>query len=750
MALVDPAKIRNVAVVGHRGAGKTSLVEALLFTSGAKSRLGTVTDGTTATDHDEDEIKRQMTISAALAHADWAGHKVNLIDTPGEASFINESLASLPVVETALVVVNAVTKVEVQTERMWKRAKELGISRVIAVNMMDRERAYFGEALAAIQGRFGDEAIAIALPIGEEGNFRGLVDVLNMKAYTYAGGAAKATEGPIPADLQDAADEAREKLVDRVAEADDALLEKYLEGTELTDDEIKQALRAAIAAGTFTPVLPVCATKNIGLDRLLEVLLSAPSPLDGGEKTALEGTAGTAEVKLATDAKAPAVLFVFKTIYDQFSGRVNVARIFSGKIATDSVLVNARTGEKERTGNILLMQGKETKAVEEAGAGDIVALAKLKETGTGDTLSDPAHPSHLARYEFPPAAISFAITPKNRGEEEKVSNGLRRLGEEDPAMELRFDPQTHEMIISGTSQVHVEVILDKLKRRFGVEVELHPPQVPYRETIRKKAIAQGRHKKQTGGRGQFGDCWIEVEPLGPQRGLQVRRRHLRRLDSAQLHPGCGEGHHRGHGARRHRRLSGRRCQGQADRRFVPCGGLLGTGLQAGRRSGLEQGYDRGHARAARAGHERRSHRARGEHGRHHGRPLQPSRPPAGQRDRGGDARDQSPGASCRDADLRRSTPLDDGRSRFVHSGVRSLRGGAVAPGREDRGRRQSAQGGRILGSLRFTECVHRLAASCRQTRLRPHAHSSLGGRWRTKPRPSGHTCRRDSTSPAAC
>jgi elongation factor G len=520
MALVDPAKIRNVAVVGHRGAGKTSLVEALLFTSGAKSRLGSVTDGTTTTDHDEDEIKRQMTISAALAHADWAGHKVNLVDTPGEASFINESLASLPVVETALVVVNAVTKVEVQTERLWKRAKEIGISRVIAVNMMDRERAYFGEALTAIQGRFGDEAIAIALPIGEEGNFRGLVDVLNMKAYTYAGGAAKATEGPIPADLQDAADEAREKLVDRVAEADDALLEKYLEGTELSDDEIKQALRAAIAAGTFTPVLPVCATKNIGLDRLLEVLLSAPSPLDKGEKTALGGTSGTAEIKLATDAKAPTALFVFKTIYDQFSGRVNVVRIFSGKIATDSVLVNARTGEKERTGNILLMQGKETKSVEEAGAGDIIALAKLKDTGTGDTLSDPAHPSHLARYEFPPAAISFAITPKNRGEEEKVSNGLRRLGEEDPAMELRFDPQTHEMIISGTSQVHVEVILDKLKRRFGVEVELHPPQVPYRETIRKKSIAQGRHKKQTGGRGQFGDCWIEVEPLARSEGYK--------------------------------------------------------------------------------------------------------------------------------------------------------------------------------------------------------------------------------------
>lgn len=520
MALVDPAKIRNVAVVGHRGAGKTSLVEALLFTAGAKNRLGAITDGTTTTDHDEDEIKRQLTISAALAHADWAGHKINLIDTPGEASFISESIAALPVVETALVAVNAVTKVEVQTERMWKRAKEMGISRVVAINMMDRERAYFGEALSAVQQRLGDEAVAVALPIGEEGDFSGIVDLINMKAYTYAGGAAKSTEADIPADLQEAIEEAREKLVDHVAEADDALLEKYLEGSELTSEEIKAGLRTAIAGGTLAPVIPVCATKNIGFDRMLDLLLSTPSPLDKGSRKALAGSEGTDEVELQTDAKAPTALFVFKTIYDQFSGRVNLVRIFSGRIATDTQLLNIRTNEKERTGNILLMQGKETKPIEEAGAGDIVALAKLKDTGTGDTLSDPARPVRLPRYEFPPAAISFAITPKTRGDEEKVSNGLKRLGEEDPAMELRFDPQTKEMIISGTSQVHVEVLLDRLKRRFGVEVELHPPQVPYRETIRKKATAQGRHKKQTGGRGQFGDAWIEIEPLPRGEGYQ--------------------------------------------------------------------------------------------------------------------------------------------------------------------------------------------------------------------------------------
>jgi elongation factor G len=304
-----------------------------------------------------------------------------------------------------------------------------------------------------------------------------------------------------------------------VAEADDALLEKYLEGSELTDQEVSDALKAAIAAGSVSPAIPVSATKNIGPDRLLQLLLATPSPAVRGTRKGYKVPGGE-EVDLACDFAAPTAMFVFKTIYDQFSGRVNLVRIFSGKIATDTQVLNERTGEKERTGNILLMQGKETKTIEEAGAGDIVALAKLKETGTGDTLSDPARPVRFQRYELPPAAISFALSPKNRGEEEKVSNGLRRLREEDPAMGLQFDPQTKEMLISGTSQVHVEVILDKLKRRFGVEVVLHPPQVPYRETIRKKATAQGRHKKQTGGRGQFGDCWIEVEPQARGEGYQ--------------------------------------------------------------------------------------------------------------------------------------------------------------------------------------------------------------------------------------
>ena len=512
MAPTDPAKLRNIAVVGHRGAGKTSLVEAMLYTSGAKSRLGTVGDGTTTTDHDEDEIKRQMTISAALAHADWAGNKFNLVDTPGEASFINEALGALPVVETALLVVNAVNKVEVQTERVAKRAKDLGVCRVVAVNMLDKERSDFDETVVALKERFGDEVVPAAIPVGKEGDLGAVIDLVTMKALTYSGSAAKGSEGEIPADQKDAALAARESLIDRVAEADDALLEKYLDGQELSSEEIVAALKAGMAAGSVVPVVPVVSTKNVGVDCLLNLLAWAPSPLDRGAREVLAGATGSEKTALEADAQGPAVAFVFKTIYDQFSGRVNLVRVLSGHIGTDSQLLNVRASEKERTGNILLMQGKDTHPLEGASVGDIVALAKLKEANTGDTLCDPGNPVRFPKYEFSPPAISFAITPKTRGDEEKVGNGLRRLGEEDPAMELKFDSQTKEMLISGTSQVHVEVILDKLKRRFGVEVELHPPQVPYRETIRKKASAQGRHKKQTGGRGQFGDCWIEVEP----------------------------------------------------------------------------------------------------------------------------------------------------------------------------------------------------------------------------------------------
>ena len=520
MALVDPAKIRNVAVVGHRGAGKTSLIEALLFTSGAKNRLGSVVDGTTTMDHDEDEIKRQMTILAGLAHTEWNKTKINLIDTPGEASFINDTLGALSVVESIIMAINAVAKVEVQTERLWKRATELGVSRMAAVNMLDRERAYFGEAVDALRDRLGSGVVAVHLPIGEEGGFKGVVDVVAMKAYLYSDSSGKSQESEIPAESAAEAEAARERLVEAVAEVDDVLTEKYLEGEEISQEELIAALKTGVAQGVISPVVAVSSTKNIGTDRVLAAVVDfLPSPA-GAPVRSVRLVDDSGDVELTPSVEAPAALYVFKTLSDQFSGRINLARIFSGRIGSDSQVLNVRTGERERTGNILNMQGKDTKGIDEAGAGDIVALAKLKDTTTGDTLTDPGRPVRFAPQEFPPAAISFAITSKAKGDEEKVSNALKRLSEEDPAMQLRFDPQTKEMIISGTSQVHVEVILDKMKRRFGVEVELHPPQVPYRETIRRKAQAQGRHKKQTGGRGQFGDCWIEIEPLPRSGGYE--------------------------------------------------------------------------------------------------------------------------------------------------------------------------------------------------------------------------------------
>lgn len=512
MAVVDPASIRNLAVVGHRGAGKTSLIEALLFTTGAKNRMGAIADGTTTMDHDDDTIKRQMTISAGLAHAEWNNQKLNLIDTPGEASFISEAMGSLGVVESILMVVNAVSKVEVQTERIWKRAAELGVARAIVVNMMDRERADYDEVLVALRDRLGDGVVPVVLPIGKEQGFSGVIDLVQMKAHSYTDASGKGTEIPIPAEMQAAVDSARDALVERVAESNDVLIEKYLDGQEITPDEFLTALEAGVEAGSLFPVVPLAAVKNVGTDQLLDMIvggLPSPAAMDGRVVALADGSG---EAQVAADIAAPAAIAIFKTIYDQFSGRINLARIYSGRIASDSMLVNSRTGEKERTGNILAIQGKEAKAVDAAGAGDIVALAKLKDTATGDTLADAALPVRFAAYEFPPAAISFAITAKAKGDDEKVSSALRRLSEEDPAMQLRLEAQTHEMIISGSSQMHVEVILDKMKRRFGVEVELHPPRVPYRETIRKKASAQGRHKKQTGGRGQFGDCWIEIEP----------------------------------------------------------------------------------------------------------------------------------------------------------------------------------------------------------------------------------------------
>ena len=511
----DPAKIRNIALVGHRGTGKTSLFEALLFGAGAVTRLGSVADGTTVSDWDDDEKKRQMSLSAGLAQVDHGGLSYNLVDTPGDSSFLADAIASLEVVETALMVVNTVLGVEVQTERLWDRAAERGLARMLVCNMLDRERADFDAAVAALQEAFGAQVVAVQLPIGSEHDFSGVVDLLSMKAYTYADG--KGSEGEVPAELADAAAAAREKLIDAVASTDDDLAEKYLMEEEITADELNAAFAAAVATAQIFPVACVAATAGIGADRLFDVLALAPSPADVPARGVLDGEDS---VELACDPSRPAVAFVFKTLADPFSGHVNVFRVFQGTMNSDSQLVVARDGHKERVGQLLRPRGKENKPVDALVAGDIGAVAKLKDVVTGDTLTAEAGAGAFPPIRFPAPLMSFAITAKSKGEEDKVISALRRLSEEDPMLEVHRDEQTGETIVGGMSQVHVEVTVERMKRRFGVEVELKPPRVPYRETIKGTAKAEGKHKKQTGGRGQFADTWMQVSPRPRGEGFE--------------------------------------------------------------------------------------------------------------------------------------------------------------------------------------------------------------------------------------
>ncbi|MDQ3822309.1 MAG: elongation factor G [Actinomycetota bacterium] len=504
---VEPANIRNVAVVGHRGTGKTSLVEAMLFQSGATNRLGTVEAGSTVADWDDEEHKRQMSLAASLCHLDWKGRKINLIDTPGDPGFQGDAIASLRVVEGALFAVSGVMGVEVQTSRMWQRAEELGLSRVLFVNMLDRERAEFFRTLDALREQLSDRCVAVHLPIGSEHELTGIVDVLHMTAYASAEGAREGEPGPIPDELADQVAEYREKLLDSVVETDEALMERYLEGEELGAEEVADCLKAAVTRGELFPVACGVATKNLGTTALLDLLVEGiPSPAEKEAPVSVDG-AGTAA-------------FVFKTIADPFAGRINVFRVLAGTVSGDSTLVNTRAHAKERVGQLMTLQGKEHTQTAEFGTGDIGAVAKLKETMTGDLLLDAERPVELPDLGFPEPVMSFAITPKAKGDEEKVASSLRRLSEEDPTLILRRDPQTGEQLISGLSQMHVEVAIARLRERFNVEVELHPPRVPYLETIRSEARAQGRYKKQTGGRGQFGDCHIVLEPLEGHQGYE--------------------------------------------------------------------------------------------------------------------------------------------------------------------------------------------------------------------------------------
>ncbi|CAB4700106.1 MAG: elongation factor G [Actinobacteria bacterium] len=503
---LEPGKIRNVAVVGHRGTGKTSLVEAMLFQAGKINRLGSIEAGNTVCDWDDEEQRRAMSLGASLCTLYWQGEKINLIDTPGDPGFQADTIAALRVVEGAVVVVSGVMGVEVNTTRAWDRAEELELSRVVVVNMLDRERADFYRTLAALQEQLSTRCIAIQLPIGAEQELVGVVDLLHNCSYPDPSGGREGDPQPIPESMAALAAEYREKLLDAVVETDAALMERYLAGEELDPHDIAVALKAAVTRDEIYPVACGVATKNLGTHAILDLLVEGvPSP-------------STKPSPIATEAST--VTFVFKTLADPFAGRISLFRVYAGAVATDSAVVNHRDQSKERLGSLMSMQGKDHERADGFGAGDIGAVAKLKDVQTGDVLLDYEHEIALEPFQWPEPVMSFAITPKTKGDEDKVAQALRRLREEDPTLQLRRDQQTGEEILAGMSQVHVEVAVGRLKSRFGLEVELHPPRVPYLETIKTSARAHGRYKKQTGGRGQFGDCQIVIEPLEGHTGYE--------------------------------------------------------------------------------------------------------------------------------------------------------------------------------------------------------------------------------------
>ena len=501
-------RIRNVTLVGHRGSGKTALHEALLFEAGVTSRLGSVPDHTTVSDSDPDEQARQMSISTTLSSFEWQGRKINLLDTPGEPSFVADALGALRVCESAVFVVNAVMGVEVSTTRLWARAAELDIARMLFVNMLDRERADFFRALEQLKKAFGPHVVATEIPIGSEHEIEGVIDLVDMRAFRQDSAERRGwSEMAIPDAHAELAQEYREKLMDEVCEVSDALMERYLEGREISHEEVVGALKEGTNHGKIFPVVCGVATSNLGTSRLLDAIVEdLPSPVK-------HGALKVGGVELVPTEEGELFAYVFKTRADQFAGRINLLRVYQGVLRADSQVLNTRAHAKERIGQLVVFAGKEVAHVQEFGPGDIGAVAKLKETRAGDWLAARDEPIEMPRLKLPAPVMAFAVEPKSRGDEEKVFASLRRLQEEDPTIDLHRDPQTGEQIVAGLSQVHVEVIVDRLRERFGVEVALKPPRVPYQETIRGSATAHGRHKKQSGGRGQFGDCHIEIEPL---------------------------------------------------------------------------------------------------------------------------------------------------------------------------------------------------------------------------------------------
>jgi elongation factor G len=514
MRVFESDFIRNICLVGHGAAGKTSLTSAILFDSGAVNRLARVEDGNTVTDWEDEEIERKISISCALAHCEWNKKKINILDTPGYRPFLAETQLATRAADAAIVVIDAVAGVEVQTEKVWEFCDEYSLPRIIVVNKLDRDNASSERSQASLEETFGRGAVALQIPIGNEKGFEGVISIVTNKAYRYVrDGSGKFQEEEVPAQYRDELAGRREKLIEMAAEGSDALMEKFFAEGTLDQADLMEGLKNAILQRNIFPVFYASSTLNIGIAQILDAVADLlPSPAAVGKTKGIDPK-NNQQVERAVSSKEPYAAYVFKTIADPFAGRISLIKLYSGVMRSDSTYHNQTKGKSEKLGPLQIPQGKTMIPVGEVHAGDFFAVTKLRETTTGDTLCDPAHPIAFASVEVPEPSMTFAIEPKSRGDEDKISNALARILEEDAAIKYTRDAQTKQMLLSGSGQLHVEVTVAKLRKRYGVDVILKTPKIPYRETIRGKADVQGRHKKQTGGHGQFGDCWIKMEPL---------------------------------------------------------------------------------------------------------------------------------------------------------------------------------------------------------------------------------------------
>lgn len=541
MAKYESKSLRNLAVAGHGGTGKTSLCESFLFVSGKSERLGRVDDATSCMDFEPEEQKKRISISSAANFVEWEKHKINFIDTPGDSNFTFDTKCSMSVVENAVIVVDAVGGVEFQTQKVWELADEFKLPRIIFINRMDKERAIFKSAMESINTKLKKKATPVCLPIGSEDKFNGIVDLIEMKAYLFADnkGAGKVID--IPADMKEEVNNLRGSMVEDIAESDDELMNKYLEAGELSADELKAGLKKGVSSGSLIPVMCGSAVKGIGISMLMDLIVNAfASPVDRGAKIGKKpGTEDIEERQPSEDAPFSAI--VFKTIADPYAGRLTLFRVYSGQLNPDSSVYNSTKKITEKFGHIFFLEGKTQKQAEGLIPGDIAGVAKLKDTVTGDTLCFEKAPVIFDKVEIPHPIMSFAIEPKTRGDEDKIASSIHRLTEEDPTIVFSRNTQTKEMILSGMGQVHIEVNIEKMKRKFGVEVNLNTPKVPYLETIKGKTNVQGKYKKQSGGRGQFGDCWIDIEPLPRGGGFEFNDKIVGGVIPGQYRPAVEKG-----------------------------------------------------------------------------------------------------------------------------------------------------------------------------------------------------------------